>query len=125
MPRIRTACRTSSSGDDGAAVGGGCTMLRTLTARHDGTVLIDLGGAAGAGSDVVGGKAGPLGRLLDAGFPGPGGFVISAEVYDAAVAGLDLAGGPGATRESVERVPLPAGLARAVESALTELGGVP
>src|SRR5918997_997763 len=125
MPRIRTACRTSSSGDDGPSVPGGCTMLRTLTARHDGTVLIDLAGAAGAGSDVVGGKAGPLGRLLDAGFPVPGGFVISAEVYDAAVAGLDLAGGLGATRESVERAVPPAGLAEAVEAALAELGDVP
>lgn len=75
-----------------------------------------------------GGKAVGLGRLVEAGFPVPDGFVISAEVYRQAVANLDLAdllarGGAGAVRDAVEAQALPEQVVAPIREYLAAWGG--
>ena len=54
-------------------------------------LLIPLDKAAQAGLDLVGGKALNLGRLIQAGFPVPDGFVLTTRCYQAFVSANDLA----------------------------------
>jgi pyruvate,water dikinase len=52
--------------------------------------VVPLVGAAGAGAELVGGKAARLGALLQAGFRVPRGFCITTRAYEQFVAGADL-----------------------------------
>jgi len=82
---------------------------------------------------LVGGKAAGLGELIRAGFPVPGGFVVTTAAYDRLVAGaspgptvsrlLDERPGDGAAiREALARVPMPPELERGILAAYRRLG---
>lgn len=75
-------------------------------------------------SPLVGAKAASLARLMHAGLPVPDGFVVSADAYRAAVAGLAIPDRAGLTafRTAVESLAVPAELTAEVQSAFVALG---
>ncbi|GAA5082673.1 pyruvate,water dikinase [Thermocatellispora tengchongensis] len=91
--------------------------------------------AFGAGDlGRAGGKGANLGELVRAGFPVPGGFVVTTAAYDAVVraAGLDAViaagldrGDGAAIRAAFEDAPLPGALRREIAGAYARLGGGP
>lgn len=83
-----------------------------------------------ASPQVAGSKAATLGRLIQAGFPVPPGFVIPVEAYRAVVRDLDLPGvlarhGADHVRRLVQEQPLPPWLLASLGESLAELGGQP
>nr|WP_236557670.1 PEP/pyruvate-binding domain-containing protein [Arthrobacter sp. 9AX] len=94
---------------------------------------------------LVGGKAANLGELITAGLPVPDGFCLTTEAYKEATAthqggilrrlgdlqkalqgsadqAAELAGAAGAAREAIRSMPVPPGIAAAVEQACSALG---
>ncbi|MFI7496547.1 PEP/pyruvate-binding domain-containing protein [Kocuria sp. M4R2S49] len=65
--------------------------MDSVPARCPTGPVLDLAQAGAAALDVVGGKAASLGSLLAAGFPVPGGFCLTADVYREAASALDTA----------------------------------
>ncbi|MFO7694117.1 MAG: PEP/pyruvate-binding domain-containing protein, partial [Vicinamibacterales bacterium] len=57
-----------------------------------GSCIVPLVGAAGAGDGLVGGKATRLGSLIQAGFRVPRGFCITTRAYEQFVAEASLSG---------------------------------
>jgi pyruvate, water dikinase len=82
-------------------------------------------------ADTCGGKAGALGALLRAGLPVPDGFVVSFDVYRAAVRDMDLgryAGEPddlAMARQAIAARPVDPTVIVALGRALDELGDLP
>jgi hypothetical protein len=86
-------------------------------------LVLSLDEVGSADAPRVGRKAATLGELRRAGFPVPGGVVVTTEalVRTLDAAGLDAAASP----DQVEAVPLPGEVASAVAAAARRLGGVP
>jgi pyruvate,water dikinase len=79
---------------------------------------------------AAGGKGANLGELVTAGFPVPGGFVVTTEAYEAVVRSADLRvdepGDDGAVlRAAFAAVAVPDGIRAAIAGAYAELGGGP
>ena len=73
---------------------------------------------------LVGGKGAGLGALIEAGFPVPGGFVVTTAAYRDFLDVTGLAGRPPAElRARIPREPVPERIAAAVRCAYAELGG--
>lgn len=79
----------------------------------------------------AGGKGANLGELIKAGFDVPDGFVLTTEVYAAALGAAQLSlppedeADPAAFREQVCRVPLPENTRREIATAYADLGAGP
>lgn len=73
---------------------------------------------------LVGGKGAGLGALINAGFPVPGGFVVTTAAYRDFLDATGLAGRPAAElHERIPQVPVPERVAAAVLAAYAGIGG--
>lgn len=92
-----------------------------------GTWIVWLDRADAPDSARLGGKAYPLARLHQAGFPVPRGFCLTTEAYDlfATANGVGVSTDPGQIRDRLEQGEYPPALRRAIIEAWREFDGTP
>jgi pyruvate,water dikinase len=95
-----------------------------MTAEKE--VILDLRDVTRADRLVVGTKAANLGELARAGFPVPGGFVLTARVFDDMLAGrAGRFAGADTSSPAIFAAPLPTEVVAALDAALAALGAPP